>query len=686
MGIAKRLLTLALALVMLVSTCVIVSATLPSTPTSTFSGVSHYRYWNAGPNSGKSTTYQVLKFNPASSGVIPLAYSGDVGKTASVAQHVAAAQADGYEVLGAINGSFFSMSTGDPCPALISGGRLMFATATREEVFTAFDINGTPNLIQTTLLYDLTLNGTKLSNAIGLVNKDYTAVNDISATISTRFHYYDSVAGAIGNSAQTGYEILCEKINGTDIKVGKTLEGKVISVTSGYYGKTIPTNKNQFVLFVKSSSSYASYATSLSAGKLISLKIYSANDWANSILSNAYSAICDTYWLVKDGSNIAASQSEIGHSTTLSRPWTAFGWDNNGNIYYMITEGELATLRDVAAEMIKMGCTNVVRLDGGGSTAMWVNGSSTYQQGRLVTDALLIVKRPEDHRLNLEQTLKEAKALYQGDYSAEANNYINQAYDKAFDVHKNSASTNDALKKANTDLKNAIAYIKNASNFPGKAKLTKFLYVDDFDKSVPTGGCVILTPDFNGGNLTTANAGYGYSYGVLAEKVTGNTYKVVQRYEKYKGDITLKSNQILLMTSYQKTKPVSELNRDNMLKLAIGEILTFRGMDITYKYISAGAYVDAAFSYVETEPDPEPKPDPDPDPDPDPKPVEGVIGDVNANGKIDARDYLLLKRAYFGTYELTCDDAIADINGNGKIDARDYLLLKRAYFGTYTIE
>ena len=32
------------------------------------------------------------------------------------------------------------------------------------------------------------------------------------------------------------------------------------------------------------------------------------------------------------------------------------------------------------------------------------------------------------------------------------------------------------------------------------------------------------------------------------------------------------------------------------------------------------------------------------------------------------------------------DERIADINGNGKLDARDYLLLKRAYFGTYTIK
>jgi len=63
-----------------------------------------------------------------------------------------------------------------------------------------------------------------------------------------------------------------------------------------------------------------------------------------------------------------------------------------------------------------------------------------------------------------------------------------------------------------------------------------------------------------------------------------------------------------------------------------------------------------------------------------------VKGDINENGNIDARDYLLAKRAYFGTFTLDkASEYASDINGNGKLDARDYLLLKRAYFGTYTM-
>ncbi len=61
------------------------------------------------------------------------------------------------------------------------------------------------------------------------------------------------------------------------------------------------------------------------------------------------------------------------------------------------------------------------------------------------------------------------------------------------------------------------------------------------------------------------------------------------------------------------------------------------------------------------------------------------LGDVNQNGVVEARDYLLLKRAYFGTFTLSEQGALnGDINQNGKIDARDYLLLKRIHFGTYT--
>lgn len=58
------------------------------------------------------------------------------------------------------------------------------------------------------------------------------------------------------------------------------------------------------------------------------------------------------------------------------------------------------------------------------------------------------------------------------------------------------------------------------------------------------------------------------------------------------------------------------------------------------------------------------------------------MGDVNMNGILDATDILLIKRAYFGTFNLTEEQfSLADLNQNGEIDALDYILAKRKYFG-----
>jgi hypothetical protein len=81
--------------------------------------------------------------------------------------------------------------------------------------------------------------------------------------------------------------------------------------------------------------------------------------------------------------------------------------------------------------------------------------------------------------------------------------------------------------------------------------------------------------------------------------------------------------------------------------------------------------------------DPEPPVD-DPEPPVDPEP-EIMKGDINDNKEIDSMDYVLLKRAYFGTYQLK-NTKVGDIDDNGKIDSMDYVYLRRAYFGTYKIK
>lgn len=63
-----------------------------------------------------------------------------------------------------------------------------------------------------------------------------------------------------------------------------------------------------------------------------------------------------------------------------------------------------------------------------------------------------------------------------------------------------------------------------------------------------------------------------------------------------------------------------------------------------------------------------------------------ILGDVDENGVVNSLDYLMLKRAVLGTYQLSDrQKAAADINKDGSINSIDYLRVKRHVLGTYQI-
>lgn len=61
------------------------------------------------------------------------------------------------------------------------------------------------------------------------------------------------------------------------------------------------------------------------------------------------------------------------------------------------------------------------------------------------------------------------------------------------------------------------------------------------------------------------------------------------------------------------------------------------------------------------------------------------LGDANGDGRVNAVDYMLVKRAVLGTFSLGERTGYADVNRDGAVNAVDYMLVKRAVLGTYAL-
>ncbi len=473
---AKRFIALLVVAVMLVSSCVIANAaTTTSTVTlnknnsdsKTLSNSATYSTYSIyGSDSGKTSTSYVLEFDPEN-GAIPLAYAAYGGANLPYfSTHINRAIEAGYHVIGAINGSFFNSS--NMCGINISGGRIIAADAAcAGESVGIFSSNGEFTQALTNLSYTVEIKGEKFTSGLASVNKKYSYVIGRNADFANRFFYYDAYGKSGVSGTVEGYEILCEKLDYSELAVGQTLKGRVISVTETTYGANRPTEHQYFTLFMPKASNKVSYATGLSAGDIVSISVTEQNSGAKEAMNNAYSAISSCYALVKDGVDQTNTQSNIGtHSVSLSRAWTAFGVKEDGSFVYFISEEYGLTLKDVAAAMMELGCVHVYRLDGGGSSAMYnetdgvvyLAETTNSEYGRAVCDVLLVVSKEStyDEALvsELENAVETAKTVEKPDAQLKANiekaeALLKETYPSGGDVKKllSALSLNSVLTK-----------------------------------------------------------------------------------------------------------------------------------------------------------------------------------------------------------------------------------------------
>ena len=460
MSLTKRIFSLLLCGIMLVAACATcvnaasVSVTVNKTGGHNITSggeVVYSKYSVYGASTKHTEKADVITFNP-SNGYIPIVFAKYAGYASRLPDHFATAQSKyGYEVAGVINGSFFDTSNGLLIGMIISNGRIMCGHNAYNSSVVVFGNDGKMNVVDTKIEYSMNLNGTEIKDAIRYINKPFSAD---SWTVS-QFYYYDTSCGSTADSGTEGYEIICKKVQNSDLSVGGTLFAKVLEVKKGQGPSKLETSESvesdKFVLYCRSTSTYAPLVKNLKAGDDITISAEETIAASKEIMENANSVIPNIGWIVKNGVDMTETTTVIGDlNVNTHYRSTVLGIKPDGTYVFLVSDGASTgdssrslNTREIASTMIKLGCNNVIRLDGGGSAAMYstnVDGNGTdgyhavYNDGgyvRPVSDTILIVKKTtaQDSKVNtaLKNAIADAKNYVATTPNATISKYIAEA-------------------------------------------------------------------------------------------------------------------------------------------------------------------------------------------------------------------------------------------------------------------
>lgn len=283
--------------------------------------------------------------------VQPLVAYGDTlyGKS-TVEQVVQYARDQGHHVLAAVNSDFFSTATGVPIGMTILEGRLVSSDGGWNAVGFLENgkaIIGHPELSVTLTTEDggtypiFSLNKVRTADGLYLYTPDFDYCTRTSAE---------------------GTEVLLEVSGG--LKLGKKLKATVLSVSKA---KNTEMAEDQMVLSLTANNKLGlDLAAILSEGDEITLRAETADErWEDVVWSSGGGNI-----LVKDG--VVTSDA----SASGREPRTVMGVRKDGSAVIVECDGRQSslssgmTLAEAAQLLLSQGCTDVINLDGGGSSIL----------------------------------------------------------------------------------------------------------------------------------------------------------------------------------------------------------------------------------------------------------------------------------------------------------------------------
>lgn len=295
--------------------------------------------------------------------------SGSVYAGGNITKAISYAEGLGYNVIGAINSDYFSLSTGVPFGLVIEDGIYKSSPSTYSSI--VFGEEGTTVLGgDVTIPITVTNHSTGESLRFHNFNKTRTDTGglylfnrDFSTTTRT------STEGIMIRMTPTFDEIHGE--NGAKLTVNSSISMTVMEIIETSDPWDI--GENDYILTASSGSGWREELELFQVGDKITLTTVTYED----ALQSAQWATGGGDVMIADGAMTDSSTWE--HVTEGRAPRTAFGVKEDGSMVFYVADGRQSpytvgmTQKELAEHLLDEGCVAAVNLDGGGSSSFAVS-------------------------------------------------------------------------------------------------------------------------------------------------------------------------------------------------------------------------------------------------------------------------------------------------------------------------
>ena len=317
-------------------------------------------FWSS--SSSDLRTENLITYMP-NKAVTPIVPFGDVltdkSKVSTMAKQL---EEQGYRVVAGINGDFYNVGTGLPIGIVVTDGLLRSSDAGYYAVGFRKDgsaVLGKPGVkVTADLGYKDAASGIRITRQLAGVNKARVSAGGIYL-----YTYEFNDRHTTGNT-EAGIDVICSVEDG-QLAIGDTLTLRVEQVVEAAAATAI--REGQVVLSVnlKSDAYHVNALRYVPVGAEINVDVTAASDEWNDV-DYAVGAL---YSLVENGAAVSGLQAGAA-------PRTAVGQRADGSLVFYTIDGRKpghsigASMSQVAARLIELGCETALCLDGGGSTTL----------------------------------------------------------------------------------------------------------------------------------------------------------------------------------------------------------------------------------------------------------------------------------------------------------------------------